>query len=233
MHAPWDTPERRQELLCELVGWDSVTGTDGEARFSELLAARLRELPVTVQVGDAGQVTALHRHAATRRTIVLLSHFDTVDTAEFGPLEPLAFDPVRLTEAMRERASEFDADAAADLASGEYLFGRGTMDMKSGLALHMSLIEQAGAEDWPINLLLLAVPDEEVNSAGMRAAVRQLPDLAREQGSSTCCSSTASRRRRSSRATRVPPSTRARSASCFRRRCASAARRTPARRCTG
>jgi arginine utilization protein RocB len=182
MHATWNTPGGLQDLLCELVGWDSVTGTDGEARFAQLLAARLEELPLEVRVGDAGFVTALHRHDSTARTIVLLSHFDTVDTAEYGPLEPLAFDPVRLTEAMRESPAAFDADAQADLASGEYLFGRGTMDMKCGLALHMALLARAAAEDWPINLLLLAVPDEEVNSAGLRAAVQQLPQLADEHG---------------------------------------------------
>ncbi len=49
------------------------------------------------------------------------------------------------------------------------------MDMKMGLALHMHLIENAAAEDWPINLLLMTVPDEEVDSAGMRAAVEIMP----------------------------------------------------------
>ena len=57
-----------------------------------------------------------------------------------------------------------------DLKSGDYLFGRGTMDMKMGLALHLHLLEIASSEKWPINLMLLTVPDEEVNSAGMRAA---------------------------------------------------------------
>ena len=49
--------------------------------------------------------------------------------------------------------------------------------MKMGLALHMSIIEKASIEQWPINLLLLTVPDEEVNSAGMRAAVKELVTL--------------------------------------------------------
>lgn len=49
--------------------------------------------------------------------------------------------------------------------------------MKMGLALHMAIIEKASSEQWPINLLLLTVPDEEVNSAGMRAAVKELVTL--------------------------------------------------------
>ena len=49
--------------------------------------------------------------------------------------------------------------------------------MKMGLALHMSMIEKASSEKWPINLLLTSVPDEEVNSAGMRVAVKELVRL--------------------------------------------------------
>ena len=45
--------------------------------------------------------------------------------------------------------------------------GRGTMDMKCGLALQMAMIEQACEERFDGNVLLLAVPDEEVNSVGM------------------------------------------------------------------
>ena len=188
----WDTPERLQALLCELVGWNSVTRTDGEARFAQLLADRIRtvpwfaERPEAVALGaiDHGRswVTALYRHAEAVDTVVLISHFDTVDTADFGTLEPLACDPVALTAAYAERASELDDDAAADARSGNYLFGRGTMDMKAGLALHMALVERAAAESWPINLVLLAVPDEEVNSTGMRDAVEGLRELAREHG---------------------------------------------------
>ena len=42
------------------------------------------------------------------------------------------------------------------------------MDMKAGLMLHLSLIELATVEQWDINLVLITVPDEEVNSSGMR-----------------------------------------------------------------
>ena len=49
-----------------------------------------------------------------------------------------------------------------------------------GLALHMQLIEKASVEKWPINLILTTVPDEEVNSAGMRAAVIELVRIREE-----------------------------------------------------
>ncbi|MCK9911279.1 hypothetical protein MXD81_19160, partial [Microbacteriaceae bacterium K1510] len=54
--------------------------------------------------------------------------------------------------------------------------------MKCGLALHMSMLEQAVAGEFAGNLLLLTVPDEEVNSVGMRAAVPVLLELAKQHG---------------------------------------------------
>lgn len=187
-----DSPEGLCELLCTLVGWPSVTGTDGERRFGTRLAALLRELPcfagrpelVVAQPVEGGRhyVTALHLAPGVADTIVLVSHFDTVDTADYGPLESLACEPLALTDAIAQLGDVIGGDAAADAASGEYLFGRGSMDMKAGLALHVALLERAAAEGWPINLLLLAVPDEEVNSEGMRTAVAALPELARMHG---------------------------------------------------
>ena len=111
------------------------------------------------------------------RRDVLISHFDTVQTEEYGVLEPLAFNPEELTKKLFEHKDELPEEARIDLETGKYLFGRGTMDMKMGLALHLSMIEKASVEKWPINLLLTSVPDEEVNSAGMRVAVKELVRL--------------------------------------------------------
>ena len=46
-------------------------------------------------------------------------------------------------------------EAVEDLNSDTYLFGRGIMDMKAGLMLHLSLIELATVEQWDINLVLI------------------------------------------------------------------------------
>ncbi|WP_237150103.1 M20/M25/M40 family metallo-hydrolase [Planococcus kocurii] len=87
-----------------------------------------------------------------------------------------------VTKKLFERKDDLPEEARADLESGNYLFGRGTMDMKMGLALHMALIEKASTENWPLNLVLLTVPDEEVNSMGMRKAVSELVNLREERG---------------------------------------------------
>lgn len=183
----WSTPETLRSLLNEVVSWKSLTLSDGERDFPMKIQAKLQgvpyfaEHPENIELTDADLgrklLTALYKHPDAKETVVLISHFDTVNTEEYGDLEPLAFEPEMLTQALLEKKDEMPDAAREDLESGDYLFGRGTMDMKMGLVMHMGLIEKASAENWPINLILLTVPDEEVNSAGMRAAVLKLNEL--------------------------------------------------------
>ncbi|WP_257349695.1 M20/M25/M40 family metallo-hydrolase [Pseudalkalibacillus decolorationis] len=188
----WGTPDSLRNLLCELVSWESQTFTKGEQEFALKVQAKLMELDyfknnpdhIALHEVDIGRnfVSALYKHPEVNETIVLISHFDTVQTEEYGDLEPLAFHPEELTKKLYERREDLPEDARKDLESGKYLFGRGTMDMKMGLALHMAMIEKASIEQWPVNLLLITVPDEEVNSAGMRSAVKELVQLREKLG---------------------------------------------------
>ncbi|MDN4606703.1 M20/M25/M40 family metallo-hydrolase [Sporosarcina highlanderae] len=189
----WNTPEDLEELLCEVVGWDSRTGTEGEIEFATKVLKKILEMQYFqensshIHFHDAGKgrsaVTAYYDSGVTNKTIVLISHFDTVHTEEFGGgLEELAFQPKALTEELKKRKDDLPEDVQIDLDTDDYLFGRGTMDMKMGLVLHLHLLEKASIEKWPINLLLLTVPDEEVNSSGMRAAVKGLINLRKEYG---------------------------------------------------
>lgn len=186
----WTNSDNLRSLLCELVSWQSKSRTEGEVQFSYRLKDKLltldyfKENPSYVELHDASKnrnaVTALYKSKQTSETIVLISHFDTVNTEDYGHLEKFAYSPEELTKELLKYKDELPPDARKDLESGEYLFGRGTMDMKMGLALHMSIIEKASVENWPINLILLTVPDEEVDSAGMRAAVPALVRLRNE-----------------------------------------------------
>ncbi|CAH0264680.1 Succinyl-diaminopimelate desuccinylase [Peribacillus sp. Bi96] len=183
----WGSPKTLRALLCELVSWESRTHTEGERTFPYEVQEKLSELDyfkknpehLSLHKADLGRnfVNAFYKHPEAKETVVLISHFDTVQTEEYGDLETLAFQPEELTKKLHDRKDDLPEEARIDLESGKYLFGRGTMDMKMGLALHMSLIEKASTEQWSINLLLLTVPDEEVNSAGMRAAVKELVNL--------------------------------------------------------
>ncbi|WP_249869988.1 M20/M25/M40 family metallo-hydrolase [Oceanobacillus saliphilus] len=183
----WDTPLKLRALLDELVSWKSMTLSEGERQFPAKLRAKLQDLEyfrqfpnhLTTHEADLRRkfLTAFYKHPDAKETICLISHFDTVNTEEYGVLEPLATQPEELTKVLKEKLDEFQEEVREDIESGEFLFGRGTMDMKMGLVMHMSLIEKASVEKWPINLLLLTVPDEEVNSAGMRFAVPVLLEL--------------------------------------------------------
>jgi arginine utilization protein RocB len=183
----WGNPETLRRLLCELVSWDSRALTEGERTFASRFVEKLKLLDyfkknpehLSLHEADLGRyfVNALYRHHKAEETIVLISHFDTVQTEEYGDLEPFAFQPEELTKILHNRKEDLPEEARIDLESGKYLFGRGTMDMKMGLAIHMALLEKASIEEWPINLLLLTVPDEEVNSSGMRAAVKELVNV--------------------------------------------------------
>ena len=187
----WQTPEQLEYLLKELVSWESISTTPGEIDFAHRVAEKLCMLPYFqthqdhLHVGDAGEgrlfIAALTTHPGAVKTIVLISHFDTVGIEEYGVLAPLAFHPDELGKAFETYQDTLPPDAQRDLESGDYLWGRGTMDMKAGLAIHMATVEKAIAEEWPINLVLLTVPDEEVNSAGMRAAVTHLAKWQQER----------------------------------------------------
>lgn len=185
----WNTADQMEDLLCEMVGWESRTFSQGEKDFPVKLQEKIkllsyfREHKGSVQLHDADKgrrsLTALYRNPDPEisKTIVLISHFDTVQTEEYGHLEPFAFDPRALTMKLREEAETLPEAARIDLESGDYLFGRGTMDMKMGIVLHLHLLEQAIEEKWPLNLLLVTVPDEEVDSVGMRTVVPALLDI--------------------------------------------------------
>lgn len=188
----WGSPASLRSLLCEVVSWESRTLTEGEKEFPFKVKEKLRKLDyfqrhpdfLSLHEADRGRnlLMALYEHPEAVDTIVLISHFDTVQTEEYGDLEVIACRPEELTQKLFERKHELPDEARLDLESGNYLFGRGTMDMKMGLVLHMALLEKASTQRWPINLVLLTVPDEEVNSTGMRAAVDELVKLRDRRG---------------------------------------------------
>ncbi|QRG67492.1 M20/M25/M40 family metallo-hydrolase [Brevibacillus choshinensis] len=186
----WQTKEQLIDLLCNIVSIPSVTGSAAEKQLPAYVVEQLRTLPyyqahpdhVRANPTEDGRhfVTALVKKEGVRDTIILVSHFDVVDVEDYGEWRTHAFDPQTLTPLFQANAADMPAEVQHDLRTGNWLFGRGTMDMKCGLTLHMSMIERACEGEFDGNILLLTVPDEEVNSVGMRAAVPALLALAEE-----------------------------------------------------
>jgi arginine utilization protein RocB len=182
-----------------LTAIPSVTGTRDEADFADRLAALLEDSPAFAGPGGRVWTLGVPGGAYPRkcvlglvrgggpRTVVLTGHFDVVETGCYGPLEPLALDPDRLGPALVARIGEepFEAraaQAAKDLAGGDFLAGRGLLDMKAGLAAGLAVIETLAAGTFDGSLLFIAVPDEEGNSAGARHISQALAGVAAQHG---------------------------------------------------
>ncbi|WP_372663530.1 M20/M25/M40 family metallo-hydrolase [Cohnella sp.] len=189
----WSTKEQLTDLLCDLISIPSISESEAEKRFSDDLTEMLgslvyfQEHPEHLQQHPTGDgrsvVTALVKSGkVSSDTVILLSHFDVVETDCYGEWQPYAFDVKKLTELFRANPAILPERVRLDAGSGEWLFGRGVMDMKCGLALHMSMIERACCGEFDGNVLFVTVPDEEVNSTGMRAAVPALLDISERYG---------------------------------------------------
>jgi len=189
--------DRTRSWAEALTAIPSVTGSADEASFAAKLEALLRGCPAFA--GRADRIWQIpvpggrHPRACVlgllrgrgKRTVVLTGHFDTVEIDCYGELKPLALDPHALRPALleqlrREPATAANERAIADLESGTFIPGRGLLDMKAGLAIALAVIEDAALDpDRLGNILFVAVPDEEANSAGARAIAAALPEIAR------------------------------------------------------
>lgn len=197
MDAAKVSAERTRELSLLLTRWPSVTGTADEAEFAARLHGLLTETPYFRAHPDQLKTVDSHGDPLTRnvlalvrgkdrRCIVLAGHFDTVSIANYGTLAPIACEPEKLLEALVAELSSrprnpAEARTLDDLKSGDFIPGRGLLDMKSGLAAGIAVLERfAASEDRIGNILFVATPDEENSSRGMRSLRNALASVAKE-----------------------------------------------------
>lgn len=194
-----DTPmhkefARRWALL--LTERESISGGDGEADFGPWLAEALRAESAfagaevwTLPVGpdDRRHCVAMLLRGQGPETVILTGHYDTVTTEDYGDLKHLATDPKKLLPALQARLARQASTAAEqrarkDFAGDAFLPGRGLLDMKAGLAAGLAACARFASEGSTRgNVLFLAVPDEEVNSVGARAAAPALAKIAADK----------------------------------------------------
>ena len=111
-------------------------------------------------------------------TVVLIHHNDVVDVEDFKTLKPFAYSPKALEIELMKIKEDLLPEAREDLESGNYIFGRGTADMKGGGAIQLALMKKySELKELKGNILLISVPDEENLSAGMLSAVLLLKEL--------------------------------------------------------
>lgn len=181
--------------LSRLMAAKSISGMAEEIQGAEVILDMLRELDYfkahsenifTVPVaGDPlGRyiVAALMcGGGAAGDTVILTGHYDVVDTDEFAQLKDIAFDMDAITARIGELP--MSEECRQDYESGDWLFGRGSADMKFGHALIIELLRHYGEDISALsgNLLYVAVCGEETNSEGMLTAATFLNKLAAER----------------------------------------------------
>ncbi len=192
------TPETREHLLRQLLKIPCITASPEEDQGAQFIYKHLsglpyfKEHPADLALLDTpleGDGRPLHSVIArvrpakpSNKAVLLIGHFDVVETSMYGDVREYAFNPDALAEHL-DRAL-ISPEALADLESGNYIFGRGSMDMKCGLALEMELLREFSEECdlFDVNLIFAAVADEENASAGMRGVAPYLADLQEREG---------------------------------------------------
>ena len=184
--------DRIKELTLELTKIKSVVGTTDENHVTEAIYEILKSLPYfktnpehlfyieneNDKLGRKSLVAMMNgQKEESQDTVILLGHIDTVGISDYGTLEHLATDPERLMEALKSET--LPENALRDLQSGDYLFGRGILDMKSGVSIIIHLLEilAKNIEELKGNIVVSFVSDEEGNSKGMLSVVPELVNL--------------------------------------------------------
>lgn len=181
---------RIEELLLRYISHPSISGTTSEKEVESFLSSYALDIPYFREHPEHRGLYSIEGdpHARTvfwalrkgegDKTVILLHHSDVVETIDYGSLESLAYSPSELEAALRKNALDYEPAVQRDLAGEDYLYGHGTADMKGGGAIQLTLLEEyCSEEDFSGNVLLLAVPDEENLSAGMRGALPLLEEL--------------------------------------------------------
>ena len=185
------------EVTKQLVQTKSIVNTKGEKSLAELLYAKINALsyfqqnpshvelvPTIDDERERYNVMAFVKgtKGESHRTAILMGHLDTVGIHDFGHLKDWASSP---DELMKRLDDEKLPDSAREqLKSGDWLFGRGALDMKSGLASHFYLLNYYSEHPEKLdgNLIFLAECDEEDSSHGILSALEILKEWKKEHG---------------------------------------------------
>lgn len=190
-----DCFEKVKDITKELVKIPSIVKTTGEADCASWIFNYYKELEyfkknpdhLKLQETENDEIQRYNTIAMVRgtkgdsnKTIILMGHLDTVGVDDFGVISNSAFDIDNLPEMLKKLNP--GPQVLEDIDSNEYMFGRGVLDMKSGVAGHMYLIEYFSQhlDELDGNLIAIAECDEEDNSHGIISALTVLRDWKKE-----------------------------------------------------
>lgn len=182
--------ERIEYIARDLVSILSVNGTSGEVAIANRVEMILRSFPYFQKFPEQLWTKGLKNDALERKnifafikkenqskTVIFHSHMDTVGIEDYGTIQDLAGDSDALTNYFASYTE--DIDVQADAQSGDYLFGRGMLDMKSGIAVNISniLYFSEHLEQLSGNILLMVNPVEENDHTGAIEATQVIADM--------------------------------------------------------
>lgn len=194
--------KRIKDLTIELAQIKSVVGTKGELSIARRIHEILGSLDYFKKNKDCLSLVStmednIRRSSVlavlkgqkdiNRNAVVVIGHTDTVGISDYGDLSESATRPEELAEKLKSLT--LSDEARTDLESGEYLFGRGVLDMKSGVSILIAAIEEIAndVENFSGNIVFAAVCDEEGNSKGMLSIVPELVMLKKENDFDYLC----------------------------------------------
>ncbi|MFC7395017.1 M20/M25/M40 family metallo-hydrolase [Scopulibacillus cellulosilyticus] len=188
--------EQIEFMTKQLVQIPSVTGTEGESKKADQIKQWIASFPyfqrhpehLWEQVIPDSKYRKKNIFAFVKgglsapATMIYHSHFDTVGVKDFGSIEDKAFNPDALMAYFKEY--EADPEVKAEAQSGDWMFGRGALDMQSGDAVHLAnlLYFSEHHDEMQGNLLVMFNPDEESEHKGVIAAISELKRLQIEEG---------------------------------------------------
>jgi arginine utilization protein RocB len=186
-----------EQLLKDLISQLSIVNTDGERRIAENIYHYISALPYFQERPKQVELTSTYNDSKdrynviayvkgettyTNETIILMGHMDTVGTGDYGIWQKYATDPDKLKEIYQN--GNVPEEIKEHAASNDWMFGRGSLDMKSGVASHLYLLKHFSEHPAELrgNIMLVIECDEEDSSNGIRSALKDLKRLREREG---------------------------------------------------
>lgn len=188
--------EQVEAMTASLVETLSINGTAGEVDIAEAVEQILRSFPYFQEhpgqvwtqllpgdpLGRKNVFARIKSKRGSKRTVIYHSHIDTVGIDDYGKQIDIANDP----QALLRFFSEWDGnpEVKEHARSGDWMFGRGALDMKSGIAVHLAnlLYFSQHLDELAGDIIFMANPVEENQHTGVIVAVDELLRLRDEEG---------------------------------------------------
>ncbi len=186
--------EEIEKLTKKLISINSVNNDDkkGETKLAKFIYDYFSKLDyfknnkdhlMTFDSGNNRYSTLAYLKSKGKNTIIISGHIDTVDIKDYGKAIEYATDTDKICAKLKEYF-DLPSNVIKDIDSNKFLFGRGGLDMKAGVASNMIIFEYFANNIDKLNgnLLFLAECDEEGDSKGIISALDKLIEIKNKEG---------------------------------------------------